>query len=113
MADQLHAHNATLLVVYAPQQAQAELISGQEGAGTDPYALSAAIGEIARRHGAQFVDAAPQFRHVARVSDYYYPVDGHFNGQGHALLARLVTQGLTEGPHPVLAGCRPHSGAAN
>ena len=109
MADQFRAQGATLVVVYAPQQAQAEIIAGVTAPGTDPMALDNAIGEIVRRHGGVFVDAGPSFRTVGDASDYFYPVDGHMNGKAHAILAGLVEQALTAGPKPLIPDCRPAS----
>ncbi len=106
MADQLRAQNAPLLVVYVPQQAQAELISGLSGPGTDPYAINKAIGDIARRHGATFIDASPRFLSVRDVPSYFYPVDGHLNDKGNAMLAEVVEQGLVGGSKPLVPGCR-------
>ena len=106
MADQLRAQNVPLLVIYVPQQAQAELISGLSGPGTDPYAINKAIGDIVRRHGATYVDASPRFRQVSDVPSYFYPVDGHLNDKGNAMLADLVEQGLAGGDKPLLSGCK-------
>ncbi len=44
------------------------------------------------------------------VASYYYPVDGHLNAKGNALLAEVVQQGLVDGPHPLLAGCASDDG---
>jgi hypothetical protein len=110
MADQLKAQNVPLLVVYVPQQAQAALISGLSGPGTDPFALNRAVQLIAERHGARFRDASALFHGVRDVASYYYPVDGHLNAKGNALLAEVVQQGLVDGPHPLLAGCASDDG---
>ncbi len=103
--DQLHAQNVPLLVVYVPQEAQAEVISGLGAPGIDPYALNRAIEAIVRRHGASFLDASPKFQGVRDAASYYYPVDGHLSAKGNALLADVVQQGLVAGPRPLVAGC--------
>ena len=105
MADQLRAQNTPLLVVFVPQQAQAEIVSGLSAPGTDPYLLNRAVEAIAVKHGARFLDATPRFQGVKDVSSYYYPVDGHLNAKGNALLADLVEQGLTAGAKPLIWGC--------
>lgn len=105
LADQLRTQNAPLLVVFAPQQAQAEIASGLAAPGTDPYALDRAVQAIAEKHGARFVDATALFKGAKSVASYYYPVDGHFDAKGNALLAEAVRQGLVGGATPILAGC--------
>ena len=81
------------------------MISGLAAPGTDPYALNRAIEAVVRKHGASFLDASPKFQGVRDVASYYYPVDGHLNAKGNALLADVVQQGLVAGPRPLVAGC--------
>jgi hypothetical protein len=106
MADTLHASGTPLIVVFAPQQAQAEILAGQPAPGTDPRALAVAIGDIAKRHGAVFVDANQAFHKGVDAAADFYPVDGHYNGKGQGVLAGVVEQALIGGDQPIIPGCR-------
>jgi hypothetical protein len=99
VAAQLRPSGTSLLVVYAPQEAQADLIAtGQIVPGVDPFAIDKAIAKIATRHGALFADGAQAFLRVKDAPDYYYRADGHLNGLGQALLGRTAAQTILAAP---------------
>jgi lysophospholipase L1-like esterase len=45
-------------------------------------------------HGALYVDILADFRALPGPEHGYYPLDGHPNAQGQAVLARLIAQRL-------------------
>ena len=95
ISSKLAASGVRMGVLYVPQQAQAALASsGDAPAGVDPMALSQAIGEIARKHGATFIDANSAFKGLKDPQNYFYTADGHPNGKGHELIARTAAARL-------------------
>ena len=111
VTDQFRTQNVPLLVIYVPQEAQAEVISGMKADTVDPYLINRAIAQIVQRHGATFIDASPQFAHTRNPLSYYYAVDGHLSEKGNALMADLVEQGLVGGAIPLLGGCQAPAGS--
>ncbi|MDR3507353.1 MAG: hypothetical protein P4L64_05590 [Caulobacteraceae bacterium] len=99
LTDGLKPSGAKLLLVYAPQQAQADLIAaGTAPKGVDPEILDRALADIAARHGALFVDGGRAFKGVKNAPDYFYRADGHLNGAGQGLLAQAAVQTLLATP---------------
>jgi hypothetical protein len=82
-----------LFVVLAPTQAQAYIIADNLSIpGVDAEAFGRAVGEIAQRHGASYVDGAAAFEGVKDAPNDFYQVDGHFDAAGHEVLARVVAK---------------------
>jgi hypothetical protein len=95
MAARLMPTGTRLLLVFAPQQAQAIIIAdGMKIPGVDAETLNRAIAVIAARHGAIFADGALAFRGVKDATSYFYPADGHLNAAGHALLGRVAADAV-------------------
>lgn len=106
MADQAHAANVPLILVYVPQRAQVAMLSGTPTpSGVDPWALSKAIGDIALRHGVVYVNTSDDFSHLKNAADLYYPVDGHPSGAGHAVIADAVVSRLISMTDSKFTGC--------
>lgn len=86
------AHNVPMMLLYAPQQAQAQLVSEDDMhvANVDPTALPRELGATASAHGVLFADATDQFEAINNAEDMYYNADGHLNGDGHRLLAEAA-----------------------
>ena len=92
------ASGVPLAVVFVPNRAQAALISmGHWPPGLSPYKLGAELRSIVVSHGGTYIDILPEFRNIPNPEQYYYPVDGHPNARGHALLARLLASELANG----------------
>lgn len=107
------AAGVPLMLVYAPQQAQAALISDDELVvdDIDPTVLPDALEEVAKGEGVLFADASDEFEGINHWEDMFYNADGHMNGDGHALIADAVESTLTEtyGEAPLC----PAAGAAD
>ncbi|HEX3500186.1 MAG TPA: hypothetical protein VHT04_12770 [Stellaceae bacterium] len=107
MADKLHAAGVPFVVVFVPQEAQADIVATQQSIpGVDPFAFGAALGAIAREHGIVYNDLTPRFSTIHDAPDLYLNVDAHMNGRGNALEAEGVKQALTgEDGVPAFAAC--------
>jgi hypothetical protein len=105
IADQAHQAGIPMIVVFMPARGQAILsASPSEPKGIDPFALDGAIAQIAHRNHAAFVDVTQVTRTAANVADDFYPVDGHPNDLGHALIAQGLSKVLV-GQVPAFAAC--------
>ena len=107
IADKYHAAHVPLLLVYVPQRAQATLLAAHQAPpGVEPYAFGRQIGEIAVRHGIDYLDLSTVFSKIPQAADLYYPVDGHLTGKGDAVLAAHAAAALQQ-KVPALAACAP------
>jgi hypothetical protein len=63
------------------------------------------------RHGGIYIDILPDFRNIPDPEQYYFPVDGHLDADGHAIVSRMLAKELTNGVIPELrAAARPQAG---
>jgi hypothetical protein len=93
---QAAAAGVPLVVVTIPSRPQADMISMEEWpAGYDPYKLDDELRAIVVSHGATYIDIFPGFRTVSNPGQYFLPVDGHPNAGGHAIISRLLADGLS------------------
>jgi hypothetical protein len=92
-----------LVVVYVPNRAQAAMISmGEWPAAYDPYKLDNDLRSIIVKRGGIYIDVLPGFRTIPNPEQYYFPVDGHPDADGHAIIADLLAKALTDGTIPAL-----------
>ena len=92
-----------LVAVLVPNRVQAAMISmGEWPAEYDPYKLDNQVRSIITSHGGTYIDILPDYRGILSPEQDYFPVDGHPDADGHALIARLLTKGLTSGAVPAL-----------
>jgi hypothetical protein len=92
-----------LVATFIPNRAQAAMISmGTWPQGYDPYILNAELRTIVESHGGIYIDILPGFRKIPNPEQYYYPVDGHPDARGHAIIADLLAKELTSGAVPAL-----------
>ena len=92
-----------LVVVLVPDRAQAAMISmGEWPVGYDPYKLDNELRSIVTSHGGTYIDILPGFRSIPNPEQYYYPVDGHPNANGHRIISGLLATALTGGAVPTL-----------
>jgi GDSL-like Lipase/Acylhydrolase family len=93
-----------VVLVFSPERAQAAL-AGQvpDPPGIDPFAIGAALQQVAAGHGVHFFDATRAFGSAADFRSLYYLTDGHPNAGGHAVLANVVEHALLS--QPAFARC--------
>jgi len=76
----------------------------------DARVVNRRLVDIARKHSIETVDLLPPFAQEARVERFHYSWDGHWNAQGHALvaqsLARYFREKLLFFPKTMTAGGR-------
>ena len=115
MAARARAANVPFVLLLGPQQAQAVLMSMKHlPAGVDPRAFGRQMAGIADRHGIVLVNGADAFAGVARPEEDFFPVDGHPDEKGNAVIANALVRGLVQGPAAPFAGCAAaRSAAAN
>lgn len=100
---QANAANVPLVAVLVPDRAQATMISmGKWPEGYDPYKLDDELRAIIVSHGGTYIDILSDFRTIPNSEQDYFPLDGHPNPAGHAVISRLLTNALTSGPFSVL-----------
>ncbi len=92
-----------LVTVLLPDRAQAAMISmGEWPVGLDPYKLDVELRSIIVNHRGIYVDILPNFRTIPSPEQGYFPVDGHPNAQGHAIITDILAKALTSGVIPSL-----------
>ena len=89
--------------VLVPNRAQAAMISiGKWPSGYDPYKLDGELRSSVTGHGGIFIDILPDFRNLPNPEEHYFPVDGHPDAAGHAIIAGFLAKELTSGIVPAL-----------
>ena len=95
---QAAAAGVPLAVVTIPSLPQADMIAmGNWPTGYDPYKLDDEVRSIVVSHSATYIDIFPGFRTISNPGQYFLPVDGHPNAGGHAIISRLLADGLSTG----------------
>ena len=91
------------VTVLLPNRSQAAMISmGEWPAGYDPYKLEGELRSIVTSHGGIYIDILPDFRNIPNPERYYFPVDGHPDANGHAIIAGMLAKELARGAVPGL-----------
>ena len=92
-----------LVASLVPFGQHAAIVSkGEWPAGYDPYKLDDEVRRIIVSHGSSYVDILPNFRTVPNPERHYYPVDGHPNADGYAMITAFLAKALTDGTMPQL-----------
>jgi hypothetical protein len=100
---QAKAAGVPFVAVLVPNRAQAAMISlGEWPKGYDPYKLDAELRSIVDSGGGIYIDILSSFQKIPSPEQYYFPVDGHLNVEGHAVLSKLLGERLTDGVVPAL-----------
>jgi hypothetical protein len=73
----------------------------------DPFKLDHEVRAIIESHGGIYVDILPDFRTAPDPEGHYYPIDGHPDAAGHAMIAKFLTSALTSGVVPALKANQP------
>jgi len=99
------------VAVLLPNRAQAAMLSmGSWPQGYDPCKLDDELRRIIVSDDGIYVDILPNFRSVPSAEQYYFPVDGHLDADGHAMVSRMLAKELTSGVVPSLRAA-PRSGS--
>ena len=97
-----------LVAVLVPNRPQAAMISkGDWPAGYDPFKLDNEIRNSILIHGGQFIDILPDYRGIPGPERDYFPVDGHPDAGGQAIIFRFLAKELTNGTVPELKASTP------
>jgi hypothetical protein len=103
VAEKAKAAGVPLVVVMAPYRAQVAMVAmGEWPAGYDPYRIGRDLRTIVTNHGATYLDVLPDYRNIPNPERDYFPIDGHPNATGHAVLAKLLAKEITSGAIPAL-----------
>lgn len=87
-----------LVAVFVPNRPQAAMISkGDWPDGYDPFKLKDEVRDNVASNGGQFIDILPDYRSIASPERDYFPVDGHPDADGHAIICRFLAKELTSG----------------
>jgi hypothetical protein len=96
--DQAMAAGVPLVATLLPERAQAALISsGELPEGFDPYKLDNELRSMIVSRGGAYVDILPAFRNTPNSEHGFFPLEGHPNAQGHAMISGLLAEELTKG----------------
>jgi hypothetical protein len=97
-----------LAAVFVPNRPQAAMLShGHWPTGYDPFKLEGEVRDSILNHGGRFIDILGDFRRIPGPERDYFPVDGHPDAQGHAIISRLLAWELTRGTVPELKASTP------
>lgn len=98
MEHRASAAGVPLVAVLVPDRVQAALLSmGEWPDGYDPYRLDHELRSIVQSHGGTYIDILPDFRTVPNPERGYYPVNGHPDPDGHAMISEFLARELTSG----------------
>jgi hypothetical protein len=103
ISSQAKAAGIPLVVVQLPSRAQVIMAATDDQvAGYDPYALNRELRAIVTRHGAMYMDGLPGYRTTYDVDQVFQLADEHPNDEGHKLMAKELSELLTDGTIPQL-----------
>jgi len=98
------AAGVPLAIVLVPWRVQAAMLN-VDGCpnGYDPYKLDDELRAIVASHRGTYIDILPDFTAIANPERHYFPVDGHPDADGHAMIAAFLAKELTNGTIPALS----------
>jgi hypothetical protein len=92
-----------LVAVFVPNRPQAAMISkGDWPVGYDPFKLEDEVRDSVVSDGGHFIDILPDYRGIPSPERDYFPVDGHPDADGQAIICRFLAKELTSGAVPEL-----------
>jgi hypothetical protein len=102
------AAKVPLVAVLVPNRAQAAMISqGEWPDSYDPYKLDDELHTMIVSRGGIYIDILPDFRGIPNPERHYFPVDGHLDAEGHAMISELLDKELVGGAFPPLRVISP------
>jgi hypothetical protein len=60
------------------------------------------VRHIISGHGGIYIEVLPDFRNIPNPVQYYFPIDGHPDARGHAIISEILAKELTRGVVPGL-----------
>jgi hypothetical protein len=97
-----------LVAVLVPNRPQSAMLSnGEWPAGYDPFKLENEVRDSIVNHGGSFIDILGDYRRIPGPERNYFPVDGHPDADGHAIISRFLARELTGGAVPELKASTP------
>jgi hypothetical protein len=101
------------VAVLVPNRAQAAMIStGEWPQDYDPYKLDEDLRAFIVGHGGIYIDILADYRLVPNPERHYFPVDGHPDAEGHAMISKMLVKGLSSGAVPALRAASSPQNAA-
>ncbi len=96
--------NVPLVAVFVPNRPQAAMLSRNHWQPDyDPFKVENQIRDSLVDHGGRFIDILGDYRGIPGLEKEYFPVDGHLNADGHAMVARFLAKNLSGGALPTLS----------
>jgi hypothetical protein len=107
------AAGVPIAIVLVPWRVQAAMLTMDEfPKGYDPYKVDGELRAIVTRHGGAYLDILPDFLTTPNPEQHYFPVDGHPNASGHAMIADFLARALTrEANSPFALAAQTHTGS--
>jgi hypothetical protein len=97
-----------LVAVFVPNRPLAAMLSkGDWPAGYDPFRLDNEVRDTIVSHGGRFIDILGDYRRIPSPERDYFPVDGHPDAGGHAIISRFLARELTSGAVSELKASTP------
>ena len=113
MSMMTHQVNIPFAVVLLPTHAQVNmLISGSWPPRYDPYLIDNRVREIVQSEGGIFLDIFSESTRIPNFGEHYFFQNGHPDGYGQTVFARLIAEQLTGGAVPELRA-KSTTGAAH
>jgi hypothetical protein len=101
--ERVKAAGVSMVTVLIPIRSHAAMISmGEWPSGYNPYKLDDELRSVITSHGSAYIDILPDYRTIPNPEQGYYPIEGHLNISGHAIVSRLLAKELTSGAVPAL-----------
>ena len=102
-ATQTKAAGIPFVAVLIPNRAQATMIShGTWPDGYDPYKLGDSLRAVIESNGGVYIDVLADLRLIPNPEQHYFPVDGHLDADGHAMISKLLARKIAGGAVPDL-----------